>query len=113
MIIFKAAENLIWEESNRNLITRGSVALTRIFQAEVFEYKNEDVAIRSTISIYEYNNGDSPFAVVIHNYTHTNPDIMSLEFHEDKTIGNEYKNLSEAKNAAQEYFNHYHRSKHL
>lgn len=110
MVLHTAKDILKWEEVSHHVLNRVNLNVTKILQAEIFYYKNEEISIRATLKLQELNNGDKPFGLNITSYAHVQPDVLRLEFTETKHIG-DYETLEEAMSAAQIYYNRHHNSK--
>lgn len=112
MSIHKASSELHWEQISHHVLNRVNLEVLSLHQAEIFDYKNEDVVIRSIIRIHEHRDIKSPFSVSLLSYTHMQPHVIRLEFQEEKQLG-EFESLAEAKESAELYFfKHHYRHNH-
>lgn len=109
MILQMTKEQLIWEETQHHEDFVRLDDVMSVLYTELFYYKNDDVTIHATMQILEHSNRDNNFELLTNSYTHAHPELIRLEFRDSHKIG-DYKNLEEAKDAAQVYFNHHHQT---
>lgn len=103
MIVHAVKDELVWEEVNHHVLNRVTAEIVNMLHAEVFYYKNDDLSVRATFKLQELKEGTKPYGLNLICYTHVGPDLLRLEFNENKHIG-DYETLAEAKEAAHHYF---------
>lgn len=109
MILQITKDQLKWEDSHHQDFARLE-DVQSIVQAELFNYNNDQISVKSTLKIVEHSNRDNNFELISDNYSHVHPELIRLEFKDVHKIG-DYATIEEAKDAAQVYFNHHHHTK--
>lgn len=107
MLVNATINELHWSDSPHSVHFSGRASFINSYHAEVYHYKNEDVTVLVSFKILEHENLEKNFEVVYDAYTHITPVKIKLELHNHVIIGS-FETLDEAKDAAQNYFNHHH-----
>jgi hypothetical protein len=108
MLINVTTTELKWDDlAHHNSGLASRISFVNIYASDVYHYKNDDITVHISFKIVEHENLEKNFEVTYEKYIHVTPTKIKFEVNEHEVLGS-FAALDEAKEAAQNYFNHHH-----